>query len=296
MSNNSIGKRIIIVVFFIIALSFIPVSCSKQDSKGELEEEINVEPIKSIYQWFDYLCSPELGGRYSGSIGIGKAKEYICNVIGLSDSLEVRTFHTNKCEMSNILFHIEGVKDSIIVLGAHYDAYGYVNNTALPGADDNMSGVAVLMRLVKLLQANKLQPEYDLDICFYDGEEIGRYGSWNYLSTSSKEIKMYINVDTCGNRDCGLGFYYDPTNPQLKEEFVSILPLLIGIKSKVANYNPVGYTTDCEPFAERNVPYVSVMNSKSTGYNHTSYDIPSHISYRRINTISEVLYEYLKSL
>ena len=127
-------------------------ACTKDNfvsEKGIVVEDVDVYPndgeeaglkeIKEIKGWFDFLCSPELGGRYSGSGGIEHAVGYIASIIGESDSLTVYSFDTDKCPMKNIVFHIEGDCDSLLVFGAHYDAYGYYTHTPLPGADDNLS-------------------------------------------------------------------------------------------------------------------------------------------------------------
>lgn len=256
------------------------------------EDTVEVDSLQDIKEWFDVLCSAELGGRYSGSEGIRKAVDYISNVIGRSDSLEIDTYNTDKCEMRNIIFHIKGENDSLVVLGAHYDAYGYSLHKPFPGADDNMSGVAVLLKLIKILQEKNFHPKYSFDVCFYDGEEIGRYGSKRYVDTT-KKIKMYINIDTCGNCDSGLGVYCDISNPYLKEMFKDFIVLVKNIRMKVADYKPVDYVTDCEPFVNYKIPYVNIGNDRITGFNHTMNDDISHISYERILSISSALFEYI---
>lgn len=117
-------------LYFIIIISLsIFFSCSEDDSVGQdvyepkttlkttvySSEEIITDSYHEIKAWFDYMCSPELGGRYSGSKGIGKALEYISDIIGKSDSLEIDTFETDKCEMRNVIYHIKGTSDSLIV-------------------------------------------------------------------------------------------------------------------------------------------------------------------------------------
>lgn len=81
---------------------------------------------------------------------------FICDEVGQSDTLEVDTFSTDKYAMTNIVFHVRGLKDSLIVIGAHYDAVGYSNHKPLTGADENLSGVVVLLDLVKMLPGDPL--------------------------------------------------------------------------------------------------------------------------------------------
>lgn len=243
-------------------------------------------------EWFDFFCSPELGGRYSGSEGIIKAENYICDIIGRSDSLTCITFQTSKCEMTNIIFHIEGRNDSLIVIGAHYDAYGYTNKKPLPGADDNLSGVAVLLKTIKALQLDAFSPYYSLDFCFFDGEEIGRFGSKNYVNNCKRGIKYYINIDTCGNPDYGLALAYSSYSPFLLAEFADMQNTM---NMQMIEYDPLGYTTDCEPFVNRKIPFVSLGNDVFPYYLHSYNDNVTHISFSRLSTISESLISYLRT-
>ncbi len=62
-----------------------------------------------------------------------------------------------------------------IVVGAHYDAF-----EDSPGANDNGSGVAVLLSLIKQLQ--DVEWNYSVDFCFFDQEEAGLLGSYYYIT------------------------------------------------------------------------------------------------------------------
>lgn len=243
-------------------------------------------------KWFSYLCSSELGGRYSGSDGIMRAKSYIGNIIGRSDSLCFDTFQTSICEMTNIIFHIEGETDSLIVIGAHYDAYGFNNKDPLPGADDNLSGVAVLLNTIKKIQSNLINPHYSFDICFFDGEEIGRYGSKHYVDKCRRGLLYYINIDTCGNPSLGLSLAYSSYSPELASITVNLQKTL---NMSLVEYNPSGFTTDCEPFEVKKIPFFTIGNESFSSYQHTWGDDVSHISFLRIDRISNSLFDFLRT-
>ena len=274
-----------------------PVIIDIDDSKEIVDVPQEPQGPQDIQSWFDYLCSPELGGRYSGSDGIIKAMNYISDVIGRSDSLRIDSFSTDKCDMNNIIYHIKGYSDFLIVLGAHYDAYGYWDNTPLPGADDNMSGVAVLLKTIKYFQEDKFQPRYSVEIVFFDGEEIGRYGSYHYVEKCTQSIKEYINVDTCGNKDFGIIVLFDGSSPQMKEESNSFISMVSGINEyKVSEYNPKGYTTDCEAFQKKGIPYFFISNDSYNNYNHSMNDDLRNISYKRLDCLAIGLNAFLITL
>ncbi|MEA2079176.1 MAG: M20/M25/M40 family metallo-hydrolase, partial [Pseudomonadota bacterium] len=95
-----------------------------------------------------------------------------------------------------------------LVIGAHYDHLGRGESGAHagdegrihPGADDNASGIAVMLELARVL-AGKPQPRSLVFVAF-SGEESGRLGSRHYVEHSvgypvSKAIAM-VNLDTVG--------------------------------------------------------------------------------------------------
>lgn len=292
--NLSMKNRFLVLLLILFSLN-ISFACAGnvEIENVPVTHDKDEDSYDDIREWFDYLCSKELGGRYSGSEGIKKAFTYITGVIGNTDSLEVDSFDTDKCQMKNIIFHIPGECDSLIVIGAHYDAFGYWYNSPAPGADDNMSGVAVLLRLIKLFQKQPVKLSYCIDVCLFDGEEIGRYGSKRYMNQNNNDIKKFINVDTCGNKNFGIGFYYDKSYPVLKEEFDRFKEVIDGYKVVVDCYNPIGYTTDCEPFEKMHIPFVSIQNDTPSDYLHTFNDNVCNISFKRLTLLSNSLYQYL---
>jgi len=80
---------------------------------------------------------------------------------------------TTTTEGENIIVRV-GTGTKRIVVGAHYDAFG-----DSPGANDNGSGVAVLLLLIKQLQ--DVEWNYSVDFCFFDQEEAGLIGSYYYI-------------------------------------------------------------------------------------------------------------------
>ena len=264
-------------IFFIFLLSCNPI----------VSEEDSIELFEEQKKWFEVLCSENLGGRYSGSGGIKEAANFISQIID-SDTLERVSFEGRGVTMENLILRIQGHSDSAIVIGAHYDAFGFINKTPLPGADDNISGVVVLLNMIKEIKSQGYTPSYSLVFCFFDGEEIGRYGSNHFVKSNSRPIKLYINVDTCGSEnDYDLTVSYNSQYPFLRESF-SLLPNRIGAVP-IMEYEPLVYTTDCEPFAKANIPFIAIGPSKVPYYLHSINDDVTHISFSRLDTISKEL-------
>lgn len=111
--------------------------------------------------------------------------------------------------LKNVIGVIPGKKpelsDRSVVIGAHYDHLGAGGAGGLgkihPGADDNASGVAVLLELARVLNES-LTPDRSIVFAAFTGEEEGRVGSRYYVNNekahpAEKAIGM-INLDTVG--------------------------------------------------------------------------------------------------
>jgi hypothetical protein len=90
-----------------------------------------------------------------------------------------------RAEVHNIIARIEGKDASLgpVILGAHYDGLGFGFAGSLgdgeralhPGADDNASGVALLLEVARLLKGQS--PERDIYLVAFSAEELGMLGS-----------------------------------------------------------------------------------------------------------------------
>ena len=92
--------------------------------------------------------------------------------------------------------------DSLVLIGAHLDAISYDQNYQLqsfaPGADDNASGVAVMLELGRICHENGLQFRRDIHFMAFDGEELGLYGSYfdaQKRAQANEKIAIMLNND-----------------------------------------------------------------------------------------------------
>lgn len=74
------------------------------------------------------------------------------------------------------------VDDSIVIIGGHLDAISYNAAYQLlnyaPGADDNASGVAVMIEIARIFHLHNFAPNRDIHFMGYDGEELGLFGGY----------------------------------------------------------------------------------------------------------------------
>ena len=109
----------------------------------------------------------------------------------------------------NVIGYLDNGASNTIVIGAHYDHLGYgEDHNSLwtgkaeihNGADDNASGIALVVELAKLLKNSKLKNNNYLFICF-SGEELGLFGSKYFTEHPTipiENINYMINCDMVG--------------------------------------------------------------------------------------------------
>ncbi len=107
----------------------------------------------------------------------------------------------------NIYAFIPGIlsPDTFIVFSAHYDHLGNIDTTYFPGANDNASGVAVLLDFMRYFKKHPIK--YSVAFYFFTGEEIGLLGSEYYVKYplfDLKRIKFLINLDLMGGGSEGI--------------------------------------------------------------------------------------------
>ena len=174
-----------------------------------------------------YLSDKELEGRGFGTPGLDKAADHIARQFKLAglqpagdqDSTWFQTWEESggeplrKAVMKNVIGIIPGKDPAMagqsVVVGAHYDHLGLgwpearegQKGKVHPGADDNASGVAVLIELARVL-AKAPQPDRTIIFIAFAGEEAGKRGSQYYVANeknypADKCIGM-VNLDTVG--------------------------------------------------------------------------------------------------
>lgn len=100
-----------------------------------------------------------------------------------------------EAEVQNIIVRPVEIAGPKLVIGAHYDAF-----PGSPGANDNASGMAVLLALAQELSRSGCDKA--VEVVFFDAEESGHAGSIAYLAEcSSEEVAGMVNLEVCGYGD-----------------------------------------------------------------------------------------------
>lgn len=121
----------------------------------------------------------------------------------------------------NVLGMIKGKvqPDSFMVVCAHYDHLGMMGmETYFPGANDNASGVAMMLDLARHYKENP--PPYSMVFIAFAAEEAGLIGSYYFTENPLiplNKIALVVNMDLMATGDKGLTAVNGLVYPELFE-------------------------------------------------------------------------------
>ncbi|MBK6446196.1 MAG: M28 family peptidase [Bacteroidetes bacterium] len=137
-----------------------------------------------------------------GEFSIVEVKKNSLQDIPQSYSIQIENKYLKKFNANNICAYVEGIErpDSFIFITAHYDHLGGLGSEVFfPGANDNASGVALLMNLARYYAKNP--QKYSIGFILFSGEEAGLVGSKYFTENpliSLGRIRFLINTDLAG--------------------------------------------------------------------------------------------------
>ena len=145
----------------------------------------------------------KIGGRWSGTEKEIQTGQYIeTEFVNMGYEPEVVPFSrmgwtedesSAMFNSANVVAVKQGSSAQVIVVGAHYDSV-----EAGLGADDNASGVGILLELATLLK--DVPAPYTIHFVAFGAEEAGMLGSQNYVDNlNADEIKNtigFVNLDS----------------------------------------------------------------------------------------------------
>ena len=269
-------------------------------AQSPIERALNTINRSSAEATINFLASDELQGREAGFHGSRVTSEYIVSLLQwmgvspLADSyfqpfdayrkerqkkgrLEVHPDSIAKLKqevhqkltMRNVLGMIPGknTKEYVIV-GAHFDHLGIDpvldGDQIYNGADDNASGVSAVLQIARAFLASGRQPERNVIVAFWDGEEKGLLGSKYFVQTCPflSQIKGYLNFDMIGRNN-------KPQQPKQVVYFYTAVHPVFGdwLKEDIRKYglqlepdyraweNPIG-GSDNGSFAKVGIPII----------------------------------------
>jgi Zn-dependent M28 family amino/carboxypeptidase len=298
-----------IILVFLLVFS----SCKKVDSQ-----------VISIKEDVTFLSDDKLEGRQTGTKGEQVAADYIANrfkTLGLAAkgtegylqnfSFKPKTDPHQEVKYTvkdgdstitgtNVIGFINNNAENTIIIGAHFDHLGYGAEGSLyrgeqaihNGADDNASGVSVLLNLASKLKSTNTGNNY-LFIAF-SGEEMGLLGSNYFVKNATIDIKKanyMINMDMVGRlKDSTLAIYGVGTSPILKQTLKAHNNKFKLIE-KESGVGPSDHTS----FYNADIPVLHFFTGQHEDY-HKPSDDADKLNIDGMQTISNYIFDLITDL
>ena len=189
-------------------------------------------------------------------------------------------------------------KDSFIVVTAHYDHLGGMGKkTFFPGANDNASGVSMLLNLAQHFSKPENKSSYSLVFIAFAGEEAGLIGSEYYVNHPLfplAQIKFLINLDLLGTGDDGIMVVNATEYKQPFEKLKSIndqkkYVAKIGERGKAKN-------SDHYYFSENGVPCFFIYTLGGVSYYHDVFDKAATLPFTDYDDVFFLLRDFVVGL
>ena len=208
--------------------------------------------------------------------------------------LKVNNKYIPKYHSQNVIGKIQGKKKrKYIVFSAHYDHLGMMGTESMfPGANDNASGVAMLLSLAKYYAANK--PEYTIYFCFFSGEEAGLEGSKYFVSHplfKLKRVKFVLNIDIMGGAEDGITLV---NGTKHEEAFAKMAEINTANNylNKIKKRGPTA-NSDHYYFSEAGIPSFFVYSMGDVKNYHDVYDTAENTTLGKFDAVESLMKKFL---
>jgi len=296
-------------------------SAEKVNMVQKREPLVTLAPIFSenrMMEHVKYLSSSKLRGRGLGTPELdsaagyiaGKFKEYGLEPMGGSyfQSFTQSFPGRGELQMKNVVAIIRGTdakfKDSPVVLSAHYDHLGLGwpdvhkgdEGKVHAGADDNASGVSILLEIAKSMSGT-VSPKRTIIFVAFTGEEAGLIGSRYFVGQTKKyfpgEVLANVNLDTDGSLfDKKLLVLNGNSAKEWKFVFMGT-DYTTGVKSDVIQQELDA--SDQVAFIEKGIPAVQLFTGATENY-HKPSDTIDKIDGKGLVKVAAVAKEVMEYL
>lgn len=213
-------------------------------------------------------------------------------------SITIENREETNFKASNVAAVIKGTAnpDEYIVMSAHYDHLGGMGtDTYFPGANDNASGTAVLLDLMRYYSAHP-QP-YSMVFIFFAAEEAGLVGSKYFVENPMidlKKIRFLMNIDLMGNGDNGATI----VNGSVFTKHFALLQELNAKQKFLPQILPRGKAANSDHywFSENGVPAFFMYTMGGPPHYHDVMDRAEDLPFSRYENVFKLLVQFNSAL
>jgi hypothetical protein len=259
------------------------------------------------------LASPEFGGR-SGA-GADKAAAYLVDQFrqleleGLFAGEYTQTIPGQEPGTTigrNVGALLRGsdpeLRDQWIIVAAHFDHLGIRGGKLYPGADDNASGVAMMLEVARCVVRAPTRPRRSVMFIGFDLEEVGLFGSRYFVAhppVPLERVALFVTADmigrslagVCGDHVFVMGTEHAPgLRPWIQQagEGRRLIVDLLGSDLLVLNRSDYG------PFRTRRVPFLFFTTGENPCY-HKPQDTADTLDRAKMTAIARMIHRVVCS-
>lgn len=272
-------------------------------TKGKFEF-IKKDSVHFISESNGQKCIIQLSKKLTYSVAIQQSKTCLIELLRSKQTEDIKTAEiTIEAELikefktNNIGAYIEGEKnDSLIVFTAHYDHLGAMGKGCyFPGANDNASGVSMVLNLMKYYTTHK--PKYKTVFIFFSSEEAGLIGSNFFVANNSLDltkIKFLTNLDLLGTGDDGIMV----VNGAIFTKQFELLEKINKEKSLVKEIKKRGKAKNSDHywFTEKGVPSFFIYTLGGVSFYHDIDDVEKTLPLTDYKDVFRLLVEFAAQL
>lgn len=302
-------------LLFLLFLSFLTSCKLAQNEETRIKEDVA------------FLASDDLEGRQTGSKGEKIAANYISNRFiqlelqpkGTKKYLQAFSFKpkTNPHEQvkfnvngdgsitgNNVIGYLNNDAENTVIIGAHYDHLGFGGEGSLyrdsiklvhNGADDNASGIAIMLNLVAKLNKKNVNKNNNYLFMAFSGEEMGLLGSNYFVKNPTidiKKVSYMINMDMVGRmkKNAALAVYGTGTSPIFKQT----------LKNNNKNFKLIEQESGVGPsdhtsFYLADIPVLHFFTGQHKDY-HKPEDDAEKLNYEGMELIADYIFNIITDL
>jgi aminopeptidase YwaD len=218
------------------------------------------------------------------------------NSKALEIEVDVKADFEKKHRTQNVVAYVEGSQhpDKFIVFTAHYDHLGKMGkDVTFRGANDNASGVTMLLNLAKHYAIEENQSRYSMVFIAFAGEEAGLLGSMHYVQNPVfplSEIEFLINLDILGTGGEGITV----VNGAVHTKKFEVLKGINDQKGYLKQVKKRGKAaiSDHYPFSEAGVPCFYIYTMGGIQAYHDVFDIPETLPLTEFEDVFRLLTDF----
>ncbi len=197
----------------------------------------------------------------------------------------------------NIIGLLHGDTDSIIMITAHYDHLGMMGNVMFPGANDNASGVSMVLSLAKYFKQKEGSFQHNIVFVLFSGEEAGLLGSRHFADNPYFDlslVKAVINFDMVGTGEDGLAVF----NAKEYPEYDTILTQINRELELFENFRTTQavFSSDHAPFHDKGVRAMFFYLAGNNHNYHQPEDVFEDVSFYGYEALFRMITAFIGNL